>query len=449
LPEGGQTAQRTAEVRVLAPTQDTDGAALSAHLTTIAERALANPLEAEQLVDSVWRREPTLVVAATRSALASQRDAARAELERLVRRAALDALPPVIAKPTSDASGGHRTTGPAISKKIGKSAAGNGTGRASTSAAAAPPPAPAPTPPPHAAPAPAPTVAASSAPTAADAAAPTPRLATAHADSPAPQSAPSELQRRPPSRTSGLAGSPTTEETSVADQPRGPITAPRGNATAQAARSARRGGTLALSILAVAVLLGGLGYGYFAYAPEAPLDLERAEAPAQTPEPPPTATGSAAPIPEPPQTAALSADGLQLEAAEPTAGPLRERAELTEPADTPASPAPPVVTLGDDLRLILIHQNNSTAAANAEALEATLATLKDPVQMELRSVDFSIATPRIRYFYADDAASAAALADILGPPANGSGSWQVQDFTYFRPGPTEGTVEIFVPDNGS
>jgi len=411
---GGNAAQRSADVRVLAPTQDADTAALSADLVAIAERALADRFQAEQLVAGLCREQAGLVTTATRSAMPSQRDAARTELERLVRRAALDSLPPVIGNPSADRG---RPAGAAGSRSESRKVAAPAVGRAK-SGAAAPPPAP----------------------------------------PLAPEPVPSAPEPRPAGRPAGRTDLSSTADLPGADRPRGPITAPRGTASAVKAPAPRRGRKLALSALAAAALLGGLGFGYFAYAPETPLDPEFAGTPTPMPEPEsepepeptPTSIVEAPPVAEAPQTSELSAESLQLEAAEPAAGPLlRQGAELGEPASPPGAPAQPPVTLPDGLRLILIHQNNSAAAASADALQARLAALKDPLQAEVRSVDFSIATPRIRYFYADDASSAATLADILGPPANGTGSWEVQDFTHLRPGPTQGTVEVFVPDTGS
>ena len=404
---------RPANVRVLTPAQDPATAALSRDLVTIAERALDDRLEAEQIVAGLCRLQAALLTTATQSAMPSQREAARAELERLVRRAALDALPPVIGKPSTAPGKPASSTAAPPARKLAEPGSGKPAGRATR-------PAPAPPSPPIAA--------APSRPSEPE---------------PAPGPAPGTPHRRPAGQPTGLADLPSiadlpgaTRPRAAANAPRGPITAARGTVTAVEAKPQHRGRKLALTAVALTVMLGGLGFGYLAYAPEDPIDPDLARLPAL----PPQAAAPAVPPaePEPAPTADLSPDPLQLEAAEPAAGPLRTNA-------APASPPPPqpVAAIDPDLRLVLLYQGNGTGAARADDLQATLAALKDPPAIERRSVDFSIATPRIRYFYAADASAAAALADLLGPPGNGT--WQVQDFTHLRPGPTQGTLEVFIP----
>jgi hypothetical protein len=140
----------------------------------------------------------------------------------------------------------------------------------------------------------------------------------------------------------------------------------------------------------------------------------------------------------------LAPDALQIEAVEPSTGPLHEQR-----ASLGATPAAPLAGLADDnLRIFFLYEGGSPAAARATALSGSLAAAKDPLEVELRTVGFTIATPRIRYFHADDAEAAAALAAFLAPPESGGGPWQVQDFTHFRPLPLTGTLEVFVPSTG-
>ena len=137
------------------------------------------------------------------------------------------------------------------------------------------------------------------------------------------------------------------------------------------------------------------------------------------------------------------ADGLQIEAIEPAGGPLRQPGETVQGT---AADAPAILADGE-LRIFIHFQGGSPAAARANELSSSLAAAKDAPEVELRNVTYTIATPRIRYFYADDADAATALAALLDPANDGS-SWQVQDFTHFRPGPAEGTLEVFVASSG-
>jgi hypothetical protein len=373
--ERTEAEQQSATVRLLNPAHDVAGYTLWQELVALADRALDNQLAAEQLVAGLCRMQAGLVTTATQSAAPAQRAAAKAELERLVRRAALDALPPVVRTPP---------------------------------AGGAPVPAAAPADPKKTA--------------------PMRRPATASAEPPA-----AEVERRP-------------------------IVAPRGTATASRKQRPASGRRLGLAVLAMILAVGGLGVGYLASAsddgavlgPIADL-MDRFVTPAAQepvaeapPEPQPEPEVEAEPptvaSPEPP-----SADELQITATEPPAVPLlRLQRTNVEP--------PPADTLegfpGSGLSIYLLYQGGSAAAARANELSGSLALAKDPPLVELRSVDYTIATPRIRYYYADDADAADALAGLLEPPANGADSWEIQNFTFFRPLPPNGRLEVFIPSAG-
>ena len=395
-------APRSAEVRVLTPAQDRETADLSRELAAIAEQALGDRLQAEQIVAGLCRLQAGLVTTATRSAMRSQRDAARAELERLARRAALDALPPITTGQATD-HGRRAATAGAGSSRIEAQTLATRTTRTEAQRPRTPEPGH------HASPP-------EQRPMASDAA--------AHRLQAAGQ--PTSRPDLPP--TVALPGETRS---------RGRFAADTFAATAAEAKQARRHRKLALSALALSVMLGGLGFGYVAYAPENVDGPELARSPNAAP-------GAATPAPEPSNGVGGLAEMLQLEAEDPSTGPLIERDIVAVPIRRPPSAEPSGIALPPELQLILVFQN--TDAAAADRVRTTLATLKDPPAMALRSVDFTIATPRVRYFYADDATAAAALADLLGQPSNGT--WQVQDFTHFRPGPTEGTLEVFITTSG-
>jgi hypothetical protein len=92
-------------VRVIGPTQDATAAAIYAELLEIGERSLGDRATAERLVSGLFRANGQLVAAACHTVDSAQREAAKSELARMVRRAALDALPPVTtAVPTTEST---------------------------------------------------------------------------------------------------------------------------------------------------------------------------------------------------------------------------------------------------------------------------------------------------------------------------------------------------------
>ena len=431
---------RDANVRVLTPAQNTATAALSSELVAIAERALEDRLKAEQIVAGLCRMQAALVTTATQSAMANQREAAKAELERLVRRAALDAVPPVITdKPTGEAS--RKATAPAA-RKVAPPAAVR-------------PPDPKPAPKPALAPA----AIADHAPE---------QPATEPVSDPPSQPA----GRRPADRPAGLGELPSTADLPGAAEPRNPAGTARGTAKPLEAERPARRHRLALAVVAMVVTVGGLGLGYLASQPDddtvpgqlAALPDQPPAPAAPAPQPDPAIAEPVTPEAQQPDPTVAEAvtpeaqqpeapEDLQLQAMEPAARPLREQAALDEAssggsaASSNASEAPAALA-DDDLRIFIHYQRGSPGAALANGLSSNLALTKDPLEVELRAVDFIVAAPRIRYFYADDADAAAALAGSLDPPSNSSSGWQVQDFTHFRPGPDEGTLEVYVPSLG-
>ncbi len=343
-------AVQTATVRPMGPGQDVAATSLAAELLAIAEPALADRFAAERLVTAIMRNQNQLVTSAIGAATQSQREVARQALERTVRRAVLDSLPPVVPAPSiMDDAGSTR----------GKAASGR--------------------------------------------------------------------KPRP------LAVKNTT------DFPPEPQR-----------RGKRPRGWIVLASLMVLLLVVAATWR-FAFGPESNVQLPSQEA--------------SRPVPPPPIDTVP--DGMQLEAFEPRRRAERGTAaagagETTVPATTAEPPAvvaaspplpestretiPPASGLalsGNTLRLFILYPNGGQPAKEAGELYAALSQTGVLPMVVLREVGFEIAAPRIRYFYEQDAAAARSLAEYLEPPRNGS--WVIQDFSYVRPLPANGTIEIYVP----
>ena len=87
---------------------------------------------------------------------------------------------------------------------------------------------------------------------------------------------------------------------------------------------------------------------------------------------------------------------------------------------------------------IVIHVPPTAAAEDrARRLAGTIGAEGDHV--EVRQVGASPAQASVRYFHPDDQAAARTLAARL------SGRYQLQDFTTFRPLPSHGTIEVWLP----
>ena len=92
-------------VRAIGPTQDATAAAIYAELLAVAERSLRDRATAERLVSGLFRSNGQLVATACHTVESAQSEAAKSELARMVRRATLDALPPVVASdPTTEST---------------------------------------------------------------------------------------------------------------------------------------------------------------------------------------------------------------------------------------------------------------------------------------------------------------------------------------------------------
>lgn len=347
-PSQGASGQGT--VRVIGPTQDVAAAAIYNELLEIAERALGDRTTAERLVSGIFRGNGQLVAAASHTVSSAQRETAKTELVRMVRRAALDALPPVVATLPTAESAPAKGTAKGTAKKL-----------------------------------------------------------------------------RPVGKTSPA-------------MPSKP-----------AATTVGRGPALLFVALVIALGGGALMFNNGLWStsdgPEGgalPASGIMAQPPGEIAAP--TAdTALAESAPEP--IVAPDGDLLKLEAAEPELGPIREATSTGAPDSTPQPDDTVPVAVAAGLRVFILYPDGAGAEDAAGDLYAALSNSGEFPLVVLRDVDFAIETPRIRYFYSQDANAADALAGVLEPPGNSGDQWTVQDFTQFRPLPAPGTLEIFIPSS--
>jgi len=118
-------------------------------------------------------------------------------------------------------------------------------------------------------------------------------------------------------------------------------------------------------------------------------------------------------------------------------------ARQTSPGIVPPLPQVAIASPEFSSRRVFIHyrRGSQRGAAVADDLARTL----DPqfARTEIRTVDAGPGAPEIRYFFADDAAAAHALARKLGGARS---PWHVRSFTTFVPSPLPGTLELWVPE---
>ncbi|MXQ09323.1 hypothetical protein GQ651_15870 [Alphaproteobacteria bacterium GH1-50] len=105
----------------------------------------------------------------------------------------------------------------------------------------------------------------------------------------------------------------------------------------------------------------------------------------------------------------------------------------TPPADPLPGTSPPVFTPDRDLRVML---NAPRTVSDAELSSVVDALAAGGVQPDARRVNLNISTANVRYFHAEDAEAAAALADGIGAT--------LRDFTDFEPSPPEGLIEVWL-----
>lgn len=87
---------------------------------------------------------------------------------------------------------------------------------------------------------------------------------------------------------------------------------------------------------------------------------------------------------------------------------------------------------------VVIHVRDG-GDARAQDMAARLASIVG--RLETRQVAVAPGSYEIRFFHPEDSAAARALADTL--PVQGA--WRVRDFSQFRPPPSGGTLEVWLP----
>ena len=145
----------------------------------------------------------------------------------------------------------------------------------------------------------------------------------------------------------------------------------------------------------------------------------------------------------------------------PVPGRTAEPGPLPAPAPTPrppasAAPRPGAPAIAARLRVpkaaaavpsrtlaqarIVIHYPERGGYERSEKLVRLLRTA-GTAEVETRPVRYSVERQSIRYFHAADRDVSGVIGDLVG----GGGRATVSDFTFFRPSPRNGTVEIWLP----
>jgi hypothetical protein len=100
-----------------------------------------------------------------------------------------------------------------------------------------------------------------------------------------------------------------------------------------------------------------------------------------------------------------------------------------------------------EIRIFIHHVADQPAGALAQQLAEYLRGQGFTVA-DIRSVDFGVGKPSVRYFFARDRAASGRLVEELGRFSTGGASLapdRASDFTHFVPKPRPGTVEVWLP----
>jgi hypothetical protein len=120
---------------------------------------------------------------------------------------------------------------------------------------------------------------------------------------------------------------------------------------------------------------------------------------------------------------------------------LARREVVAVPVPPPAArPARPEPAPAAGPRIFVHYRGGSAAAAEAASSAAALLRDSGFEVGDLRAVQSVPAQRVVRYFHAEDAATAARLAGRLGR------GWAIQDFRSFEPLPASQTLEIWLPE---
>jgi hypothetical protein len=112
------------------------------------------------------------------------------------------------------------------------------------------------------------------------------------------------------------------------------------------------------------------------------------------------------------------------------------------PAPSSAAEASPNVAKPTPVRVFIHHDARSEReAAMARVVAARLRETEFEV-VAVRAVPFIVRTDNARYFFNQDREGARKLAAALGAVAGSGGPRSPQNFSYYEPKPSRGTVEI-------
>ena len=92
---------------------------------------------------------------------------------------------------------------------------------------------------------------------------------------------------------------------------------------------------------------------------------------------------------------------------------------------------------------VVIHYRDSSAAGAAAASRLAGQLAGETGSVQARAVVWTPSQPSIRYFHPEDAAGARHLAELM---PGGVAAWPRRNFSGFRPPPSAGTVEVWLPD---
>jgi hypothetical protein len=159
--------------------------------------------------------------------------------------------------------------------------------------------------------------------------------------------------------------------------------------------------------------------------------------------PPPEPVTGALPLPPPPKPAPWSTAASEDPATANGMDRLVDAAVsalVEEGGDPPADRA----TTSAAAPRVYVHFAASAAGGPAIAQHLVRRLKAEGFAAEARAVDFPIASPSIRYFFAADRDSAEALSATLEGQVPGGAAPPVVDFTHFEPKPQPGNLEIWV-----
>jgi len=222
-----------------------------------------------------------------------------------------------------------------------------------------------------------------------------------------------------------LEPSPARPARPAAPEGPGPLVAPaRAPSSAAARRRSGRNAPLA-AIFVAGSLAGALAAGL------GPRALSLLSDP---PQPPP---GIAADLSPPPPPAAAAPPVLFA-----TDSAARAPARAIPPAALPERPfIRPLITSLDGTRIAL----SAPSGADAAAVAAAMGALEDANPGSLTRADarVTISTANVRYFHATDRPAATEIAALLGAALGSDPA--IRDFTDFRPAPSKGAIEVWLP----